>query len=376
MLRERIDDLDPESLRRFNVRWEITEEPSAKLTVGDPSTEQLVGKYRIREVPTWDGQFARIERGSGRVRVTRLDDDAVDVELLDTSEPALVALGTGYHPRWRATADGTPVPVYALPATSRSRTHVVAAWLRPGTTRFTPDGPLPSDGAGRMLSLLGLFAAASIISIWSRRRSRVATLRLLARLRATRIPARATKLAAGAAALLLLVWGALASRAPARALELGHGLRSDADVSIDHGGWQACDYATTRGDYRCADRAVVIDTTAAIVNDEQILWPYTTPAIGIFPVENHLAQIRIELTRRLAGRYWVGSRELPITITIDDQPPLVIDRQRIVELEDGIHEITIDVTPTARPLWLTFVREDSLVPDRVVPIAPQAPEIP
>jgi hypothetical protein len=160
MLRERIDDLDPESLRRFNVRWEITEEPSAKLTVGDPSTEQLVGKYRIREVPTWDGQFARIERGSGRVRVTRLDDDAVDVELLDTSEPALVALGTGYHPRWRATADGTPVPVYALPATSRSRTHVVAAWLRPGTTRFTPDGPLPSDGAGRMLSLLGLFAAA------------------------------------------------------------------------------------------------------------------------------------------------------------------------------------------------------------------------
>src|SRR5262249_40535393 len=144
LLRERIEDGTAESLARFNVRWSIgIGRPPA---LGDPATEHQLGTYFIREIAGWDGKFARIERGTGTVRGTRLDDRVVEIEVAAPG-PVLVALGTGFYPRWRARhASGAEEPVYAYPATPTGSLHVMSAWVAPGRTTFTCDGPLPSDG--------------------------------------------------------------------------------------------------------------------------------------------------------------------------------------------------------------------------------------
>ena len=57
LLRERIEDLSPASLRRFDVRWAIALNGKPP-TIGDPSTERAFGDYHVREIREWDGQFA------------------------------------------------------------------------------------------------------------------------------------------------------------------------------------------------------------------------------------------------------------------------------------------------------------------------------
>src|SRR6185436_6930077 len=103
--------------------------------------------------------------------------------LRGTSAPALVALGTGYYPRWRAEHETRGVlPVYAQPSFDGATLHVVAAWLPPGRTLFRADGPLPSDGRGRWISALVALAALVSAVIWLRLpRARSRFLRLLAR---------------------------------------------------------------------------------------------------------------------------------------------------------------------------------------------------
>src|SRR5512139_672129 len=188
LLRERIEDTSDASLARFNVRWVIGVGRSPSL--GDPASERQLGIYRIRELPAWDGRFARIEaRGaatgaSAEVTVTRLDDRGVEVDVTGTSEPVLVALGTGFYPRWRARhASGADEPVYAYPSVPGGRLHVVAAWLAPGRTTFTVDGPLPSDGDGRALAALAALTAVAAVAIWCRPRWRRRVLRAIARAR-------------------------------------------------------------------------------------------------------------------------------------------------------------------------------------------------
>ncbi|HUJ62661.1 MAG TPA: hypothetical protein VLX92_29365, partial [Kofleriaceae bacterium] len=140
MLRDRMESTDPESLRRFDVRWAIAIGHAP--TLGDPATQKVVGDFYIQDITGWDGQFARIERGTGTVTVARLDDRAVVIDV-DAHEPVLVALGTGYYPRWRATHEtGADEPVYALPGTANGTLHVVSAWVAPGRTTFTCDGRL------------------------------------------------------------------------------------------------------------------------------------------------------------------------------------------------------------------------------------------
>ncbi|MDQ3368431.1 MAG: hypothetical protein M3680_23645, partial [Myxococcota bacterium] len=175
LLREHIEDLSPASLRRFNVRWVIASGTSP--SIGDPATEQQLGSFRIREIAGWDGQFARIERGTGSVRTLALDDDRVEIEVIG-AEPVLVVLGTAYYPRWRARhASGVAEPVYAHPTIPGGTLHVVSAWVAPGRTTFTVDGPLPSDGQGRALSILAALLALAVIAIWSLRRVRGRLLR-------------------------------------------------------------------------------------------------------------------------------------------------------------------------------------------------------
>jgi hypothetical protein len=365
LLRERIEDASEASLRRFNVRWSIGVGRSP--VVGDPATERQIGTFRIREIPTWDGKFARIERGSGEVRVTRLDDRGVEVEVTGTAEPVLVALGTGYYPRWRARhASGAVEPVYAYPTIPGGRLHVVAAWLAPGHTVFTIDGPLPSDHGGRALSILAALAAAAGVAVWSRRRWRHRALRALAawhrRLRgAGRLAIRAGVPLALAA---LVIRGCRDAGQPAAALALGSGVTPTAlvDARREGGAWQRCDYLRVTGTYDCDGLVTVYDATANVLNDAPPSWGFTTPAILATP-QLPFVEIRIRLRARLAGAYIAAVSEGEALFATDDEPLRKIDRARL-EFADRERAVEIRANVPMASWAFAFVRDDAIEPDR------------
>jgi hypothetical protein len=365
MLRERIEDLTPASIRRFNVRWIV--ERNASPSKGDPKTEQIVGKWRIREFPEWDGQFARIERGGGSVRTTELTDERIRVELANTSAPSLVALGIGYYPRWRARdANGKPVKVYAFPTKPGGQLHVVAAWISPGVTTFTADAPLPSDGKGRGLAALALLVACATVVVWTRTRWRIRVLRGFARLR-RRVALRRVRIVMVAVLSIgLLVWGFAARGEPMRALQIGSTTRGYATIhaNLENKPAEECGYHRVEGRYRCAGVAAFFDTTDVVVNDAQALWPFTTPSVHVVGVPGKVVLYNLRVKRRLAGTYWIGSTGGPAVVKIDELPSFATLPQQTRTFED--REYTIQISGDAPPsgISVAFVRVDAIEPDR------------
>lgn len=342
LLRQRIVDTTPASLRRFNIRWVVGVGKSPSL--GDPATEKTLGTYRIREVTDWDGKFARVERGTGNVIVHRLDDRAVEVELIGT-ERALIVLGTGYYPRWRA-SNATVQPFL------EGRVQVVSAWLSPGRTTFTVDAPLPSDGAGRIPAVIALIVCVAIVLLWSRRR--VWTLRKLSRMPRVRIPLVVI-------IPLLFARGCFDEVRPARAFLVGTGIRPVATVEARSGGdWTECDYAPLRGEYDCDGLVIVTDTTATLVNDAPPSWPFITPAV-IANAYGPGVEVRIRRKLALHGRYWAAASH-PTSLSLDGrehavkaQETLVLDdRERMIEWRAKL--------PYPQPLHVVLVAEDALMP--------------
>jgi hypothetical protein len=366
LLRERIEDLTPESLRRFNVRWVIAQDKDP--TLGNPLTQFSLGSYRIREVAGWDGKFARIERGTGEVKTLRLDDRAVEIEVTGTTEPVLVALGTGYYPRWRAThASGAPEPVFAMVSHPGATLHVVAAWVAPGKTTFTCDGPLPSDHKGRFLSILaGLIAAAAII-VWHRKKLRIRVLRRLARLRASAPRFVDISLRYGVPVLCmgLLARGCLESRGVTRSLELGSGLRATATVEAryESGEWQTCSYSRLDGGFSCDGMLEAHDAMTSQLNDAMPSWGFNTPGI-VATADSGGVEIRIKLRAKLDGTYWAATNE-SASVSIEGMEPFNLLRKIIVIGDEGEREVTITATLPVTEQWaFTFVHEDTILPDR------------
>lgn len=365
LLRERIENLSEASLRRFNVRWVIAsgKDPS----FGDPSTEVTIGSFKIREVRGWDGKFARIERGTGTVQVLRLDDRAVEIEVTGT-EPVLVALGTGYYPRWRARhATGADEPVFALPSVDGATLHVVSAWVAPGKTTFTCDGPLPSDHDGRLVSILAALVASLGIVIWHRRRLRLPLLRRLARARAgaPRLARLAVRFGIPLVCVGLLARGCLQDRDVTRSLELGTGLRPTATVEarVTDGEWQTCDYSRIEGSFYCAGLAEAHDGMTALLNDAAPSWAFNTPGIVVTP-DDPSAEIRITLKARLGGTYWIACSGSAV-VSVEGESAQSITRKVVPFADDGEREITIQSTMPGADVWsFTFVREDTLMPER------------
>jgi hypothetical protein len=366
LLRERIEDTSEASLRRFNVRWAIGVGRSPSL--GDPTTEKQLGSYHIRELPQWDGKFARIERGTGAVTVTRLDSRGVELDVTGTTEPVLVALGTGFYPRWRARhASGADEPVHAYPGIPDGRLHVVAAWLAPGHTTFTIDGPLPSDRDGRAISLLAALAAAACIAIWSRRRWRHRALSWIARRRGRLSGAGRTaiRIAVPLAVIALCARGCIAGRRPAPALMLGSGLRATATVDARKlgGDWHACDYLRITGEFHCDGLVTAYDSTASLLNDAPPSWAFVTPAI-VASADTTGVEIRIRLRARLAGVYDAAVSQGSALLSLDDGPARTIERDTLDLADHGERAIEIRGKVPLNTWAFTFVRDDAIVPPR------------
>ena len=372
LLRERIEDLTDASLRRFNVRWVIAANKSPDH--GDPSTERTLGTYHVREVKDWDGKFARIEKGTGDVRVLRLDDRAVEIEVTGTTEPVLVALGTGFYPRWQARhASGAIEPVYAMPTIPGGRLHVVAAWVAPGKTTFTVDGPLPSDGKGRLWTILAALAAIAGTVAWSVRRLRIRVLRRLALLRRRALPLarRAVRIAIPVAILVLLVRGCIERGGITKSIEVGSGLRATAlvEARLPDSEWETCGYSRIEGVYYCTGLVSVQDGMASTLNDAPPSWGFNTPAITVEP-DTTGVEVRIRMRAHLAGTYWTAASAEHATVNFNGDSRTIT---RSVEIYDdrGDGEITITTQLTSYSTWtFTFVREDTLLPARDYLVAP------
>ena len=366
LLRERIEDTTEASLARFNVRWVIGLGRSP--TLGEADSEKVLGSYHIRELASWDGKFARIERGTGQVTVTRLDDRGVEVEVTGTTEPVLVALGTGFYPRWQAHhVSGTAEQVYAYPTVPGGRLHVVSAWLAPGRTTFSCDGPLPSDHDGRALSLVAALAALAGVAIWSRRRWRLRALRALARGRQRwrGLGAVALRVGVPLGLALLFVRGLGDGAGPARALALGRGLRATASVEARKldGPWQQCDYARTTATYDCDGLVTASDATANLLNDAAPSWGFVTPAITASAYTSGI-EMRVTLRARLVGRYYAAVSDGSAALVIGRDPARTITRQKLDYVDRGERAIEIRAKVPMTSWAFTFVREDTIVPAR------------
>jgi hypothetical protein len=377
-LRERIEDASPESLRRFNVRWVMRADRSPSL--GDPATERRFGRYIVRELPQWDGRFARIERGQGEITVKHLDDERVVVELAGTTEPALVALGMGYYPRWRAShASAGELPVYALPAFDDAQLDVVAAWLPPGETTFRPSGSLPSDGRGRVSTALAVLGIGGFLASRRHERLRQGLLSLWTRASSWTARHAAWLAVATATSAALVCFGAafVASRRPAAALQVGNGLRAAARVDIRRaeGPWRRCRYRALSGTYRCPGNVVVQDVVANLLNDAPPSLPFNVPAIQI-SAGSADDEVAVTLQAELAGRYWAGTNGAAVQLGIAGEPAAELSRfqsQHDLSPSDGPRQIALLAkVPTKGALQVAFVQRARLDPERAYPRAPES----
>jgi hypothetical protein len=370
LLRERIEDTSPASLRRFNVRWVIAEGSSPSL--GDAATEREIGSFHIRDVTAWDGQFARIERGTGTVKTTALDDRHVEIDVTAT-EPVLVALGTGYYPRWRAThASGADEPVYALPSIEGGKLHVVSAWVKPGKTTFTVDGPLPSDNKGLLWTILALLLAVGAIVAWRVRRVRIRILRRAARLRA-RLPMRiAAQIGVPLVVIVLFAKGCADTTGPVKALELGSGVRAS-DVTVEarftDGDWRDCSYSRVTAIYTCDGMLQAYDGMTALLNDARPSWGFNTPGIVAYALAGDV-EMRVRVHGELDGTYWVAASSTA-TLAVSGESPRDVERAILVYGSDQERTIELRANIPQTQWHFTMVREDTIIPERHYPKPPE-----
>lgn len=378
MLRERLVRTTPANLRRFNVRYVVSH--SKAPTLGDPASEKRFGSYVLRERKEWDGQLARIDKGSGQVSVTRIDNDNVEIELSGTDEPALVALGLGYYPRWQVRDEqGTVHRVYASPIAKGEDLHVLSAWLAPGKHIFSPDRRLPSDGAGRSLTWLGALLVILITAVFAHWRIRLRVLKVCAHLRGQLLQRKRHVQIVGLAgfAFLMLVVGAKKHFAPKSVLRVGNALRSTAKVEAKEvdGKWQECDYSALRGAYRCGDLLQVADGDQKIINDQPPSWPYPTPVIDLWSdrIDREPVEFRITLERRLGGEFWAATTGGSLLMQIDERMAVPVGGKKKYKLDDKEHKFVLTGTLRGKRLSFTFLDTDTLDEKRDYPMAPAEP---
>jgi hypothetical protein len=164
--RRGLEDLKP--LATFDAPWpfviQLLEVPAAlprahvttgvRVGTGQAAVDHLLAPgYDVGREVVLEAGSARPPSGAGAARLTRLRDDAVEIEaVLDA--PGHVVLVDAYDPGWQATVDGQPAPVLRANVAFRAvevpaGRHVVEMRYRPRSVSF-----------GLALSGLGLIAVA------------------------------------------------------------------------------------------------------------------------------------------------------------------------------------------------------------------------
>jgi len=378
MLRERAEDRSPESLRRFDVRWIVFRERAQWL--GDPRSERHFGSYNVRELPEWDGQPARIEKGAGRLSVQRLEEESIDLELTETDAPALVALGIGYYPRWRAQrADGSPVEVFAVPATPSGSVRVPAAWIAPGRTVFRADARLPSEGSGIGWTAFAAGIAAVAIVLRARGAGRQG-LRRAARAFSRPRLAFASRLASAALVGAALVLAGL-PRGSDPALRLVRGIAPRAEVAarVVGGSWQPCAFSWIRRDFDCPGLGRVTDATAYLIRDHPSSTAFLTPSVVARSTAGRV-EYRIRVSRPFSGRFWAaGAGSGSASLACGGEQALKLEKAKsMLQLDARGDGVACELTLRTRgrdSQEATLVRQTAIDVDRTtdVPWAPSSP---
>jgi hypothetical protein len=155
-----------------------------------------------------------------------------------------------------------------------------------------------------------------------------------------------------------------------RALAPGTGWSGEARVQAraSGGGWRECPYSRVGGTYECPGLGRVAGATANVLWDYPASNAYLTPSITAWPVVPE-TEFRVEMMRRLAGRYWTGATQREgATLEIAGQPPLGLDRRRQLVVLEPVAEpravVVTLATSGSKPLAAVLVREDGLDIDR------------
>jgi hypothetical protein len=151
----------------------------------------------------------------------------------------------------------------------------------------------------------------------------------------------------------------------ARSLALGGGLRATASVDARklEGAWQVCDYQQLTGVFDCDGLLAAYDATANLLNDAAPSWAFVTPAIAA-SADTPGVEIRIRLRARLSGRYAAAVSEGSVELAVDSEPARTLQRDKLVYDDRGERAIEIRAKVPMTAWTFTFVREDTLVPER------------
>ena len=162
---------------------------------------------------------------------------------------------------------------------------------------------------------------------------------------------------------------------PAPALLVGTGVRASATITarVGDGPWQTCGYRPALGQYECPDLVTVNDGVTALLYDDAASWRYPTPGIRVM-AQRYGLTVRVEMQRRLDGRYWGAATDDRGTIRVGDQA-FTLDHQFAADFTRG-EAVTVAVEIVDPPLegwFLTLVREDALAPSRAAKPLPLTP---
>ncbi len=134
------------------VQQTSSEDDAVRLAVSMPNIQDLA----VIEVPEGSGELAGIEAGSGQTELVQLTPGFLHARV-EADAPGLLFVSQIFHPDWRATLDGSEVPI--LRANVAFMGVPIPAGAHELELRFTS----PDYQKGRAISLLALLAAVAYL---------------------------------------------------------------------------------------------------------------------------------------------------------------------------------------------------------------------
>jgi hypothetical protein len=152
-----VDSSTNQALRAVNVRYALTERPISR---PDFNLERTFdGRLRLYSFKDWDPN-PFVVNGGGKVRLVSLRDERI-VLRAEPGASGSLRLNVSYFPKWRATRDGVPVPITAVPAAGVEKSAFMQVPLAPGIYEFRYRRGF-SDYIGTLLGLVGLAACLGL----------------------------------------------------------------------------------------------------------------------------------------------------------------------------------------------------------------------